>query len=143
MKRMMMCFGAAVVAVTIAGGIAAADQVIATFNEDYVPANPGNTFGSFTHGQFSGAVTDGASSLIFDVMDSGGDSGAFGGIGVDYGTYNSILMGLLPIDFDPATAYWEVRVKVLENNAATAIRTSAPTWTSLARPVTSTCTSST
>jgi hypothetical protein len=124
MNRLLMGLLLATLGLSLVGGPALADTVIATFDETYVPNNPLNTYGSFTHGQFNGAVTDGPTSLTFDVLNSGGDSGAFGGIGVDYGTYNEILMGLLPLNFNAAQAYWEVRLKLLPNNEATAIRTS-------------------
>ena len=57
--------------------------------EVFDPVNPENTFGAFTHGDFSaaGAVTDGPTSLILDIQDSDGSNGVFGGIGVDYGIF--------------------------------------------------------
>jgi hypothetical protein len=90
-------------------------MVIAEFSEQVVPTNPENGFGFFTFDDFAppGAVTDGATSLILDVSDSTGSNGVFGGVGVDY----------LQRDFDPDFAFWELRLKILENNEASAIRT--------------------
>ncbi len=89
--------------------------MIAEFSELVVPTNPENGFGSFTFDDFSsaGAVTVGATSLILDIEDDNGSNGVFGGIGVDYNLRN----------FDPTLATWEMRVKKLENNAATGINT--------------------
>jgi len=129
MIRLILLFGSAVVAVTIAGQLACADQVISQFDENVIPTNPQNGYGSFTYNDFSvaGAVTDGPDSLIFDVMtDSDGANGYFGGIGVDYGISTEVIPGtflLLPLDFNPALSWWEMRVKKLPNNAASTVNT--------------------
>jgi hypothetical protein len=96
-------------------------QLPIVFDENTYPTNPENTFGAFTFDDFSGAgaFTDGPSSLTLDVTDSNGTNGVFGGVGVDYGT----PPGTNNRNFDPALAQWELNVKILPNNAATAIRT--------------------
>jgi hypothetical protein len=111
---------AVAVAVALVGRLASA-QLPVVFDETHVPTNPENTFGSFTFDDFSGpgAFTDGANSLILDVTDFNGSNGIFGGAGVDYGT----PPGTNNRNFDAATAMWEVSVKILPNNAATAFRT--------------------
>ena len=50
---------------------------------------------------------------------SNGSNGVFGGAGVDYGT----PPGTNNRNFDPATSEWALRIKLLPNNTATAIRT--------------------
>jgi hypothetical protein len=120
MTRKLLCFATAMMAVVMFGPSANA-QLPIEFSEQTVPMNPENTFGSFTFDDFSGpgAVTDGPTSLILDVTDFNGSNGIFGGIGVDYGTPPATNQR----DFDPALARWEVRLKILPLNAATAIRT--------------------
>jgi hypothetical protein len=128
MKRLLFSLFAAAWIVA-AGQLASADQVVSQFDENVIPTNPQNGFGSFTFADFSvaGAVTDGPDSLIFDVMtDNDGSNGFFGGIGVDYGINTEIIptvFVLLPIDFDPALSWWEMRVKKLPNNAASTVNT--------------------
>jgi hypothetical protein len=101
----------------------ASGQLPVQFDENTYPTNPENTFGAFLHGDFSsaGAFTDGASSLILDIQDTVAGNGVFGGVGVDYGPF--VGGALVPHDFNPATAEWVVRLKILPNNAATALRT--------------------
>jgi hypothetical protein len=120
MTRKLLCFATAMMAVVVYGPSANA-QLPIEFSEKTVPTNPENTFGSFTFDDFSaaGAVTDGPNSLILDVTDSNGSNGVFGGVGVDYGTPPATNQR----DFDPALARWEVRLKILPLNAATAMRT--------------------
>ena len=98
-------------------------QLPVQFDENTYPTNPENTFGAFTFNDFSaaGAFTDGPTSLILDIQDSDGSNGVFGGVGVDYGPF--VEGSLVPHDFDPTTAQWIVRIKILPNNQATAIRT--------------------
>ncbi|MGD9633806.1 MAG: PEP-CTERM sorting domain-containing protein [Pirellulales bacterium] len=121
MNRLLVRFAIAVWAVAVAGGVATA-QLPVVFDESIYPTNPENTFGAFTFDDFSaaGAFTDGPTSLILDVQDSNGSNGVFGGVGVDYGT----PPGTNNRNFDPATSEWAVRVKILPNNSATAMRTS-------------------
>jgi hypothetical protein len=101
--------------VVLTGGIAEADTIIATFDENHYPVNPANSFGAFTFEDFAafGAVTDDPTSLILDVTDTNGVDGVYGGVGVDYGTGTP----LVPIDFDPTSAYWEVRIKITDDEA--------------------------
>jgi hypothetical protein len=101
----------------------ASGQLPVQFDENTYPTNPENTFGAFLHGDFStaGAFTDGASSLILDIQDTVAGNGVFGGVGVDYGPF--VSGALVPHDFNPATAEWVVRLKILPNKAATALRT--------------------
>jgi hypothetical protein len=122
MKRKWLCLAATFVAATMYGQFASA-QLPVVFDENTYPSNPENTFGAFTFDDFSaaGALTDGASSLILDIQDSNGSNGVFGGVGVDYGPF--VSGALVPHDFNPATAEWVVRLKILPNNAATALRT--------------------
>jgi PEP-CTERM motif len=124
MRRLTLCVAAAVVALAVGGQADAAATVIATFDENHYPTNPMNGFGAFTFGDFvqPGAFTDGPNSLILDVVDSDQLNGVAGGVGVDYGPFDFTL-GLSPIDFDPAFAFWELRVRILENNRASAVRT--------------------
>jgi hypothetical protein len=98
-----------------------AQDLPVVFDENTYPTNPENGFGAFTHGDFSaaGAFTDGPTSLILDVTDANASNGVFGGVGVDYGT----PPGTNNRDFDPANARWELSVRILPLNAATAIRT--------------------
>jgi hypothetical protein len=102
-------------------GRAATAQLPVVFDENTYPTNPQNGFGAFTFDDFSasGAFTDGPTSLILDVVDSNASNGIFGGVGVDYGTPPSTNQ----VNFDPAAAVWKLAVKILPNNAATAIRT--------------------
>jgi hypothetical protein len=120
MKRRILCLAAATLVAELIGQIASA-QLPIVFDENTYPTNPENTFGAFTFDDFSaaGAFTDGPTSLILDVTDSNASNGVFGGVGVDYGT----PPGTNNHDFDPALATWELSVKILPNNAATAIRT--------------------
>jgi len=114
MRRFIVCIVAAILAASF-GNASTAQVVISQFDENTVPTNPENGFGSFTFGDFGtpGAVTDGPTSLILDIEDNDGSNGVFGGIGVDFNLRN----------FDPAFATWEMRVKKLENNLATVINT--------------------
>lgn len=93
----------------------AADYLITAFDENYFPTNPENGFGAFRWGDlnFTGGVTDGASSLIIDAINRDGQNNIAGGVGVDYPLH----------DFDPNSTEWEVRFKILPGNAATAFRT--------------------
>lgn len=106
-----------------------AQVLVAEFSEQTIPVNPMNGFGSFTFGDLSvaGAVTDGPDSLIFDVQtDNDGSNGFFGGIGVDFSNNTEVAPGVflqLPLDFDPAESWWEMRVRLLENNAAATVNT--------------------
>jgi hypothetical protein len=120
MKRKLVCLAAAMMAVATFGTAVMA-QLPIEFSENTWPTNPENGFGAFPHGDFgaAGALTDGPTSLILDVTDTDGSNGVFGGAGVDYGTPPATNQR----DFDPALARWEVRLKILPNNAATAIRT--------------------
>lgn len=120
MTQRLMCAAVAMMAVGVVG-LEARAQLPVVFDENYYPTNPTNTFGAFTFDDFSatGAFTDGPTSLTLDVQDSNGSNGVFGGVGVDYGT----PPGTNNVNFDAATALWEVSVKILPNNAATAFRT--------------------
>jgi hypothetical protein len=120
MKRSFLCLAAAVATVAGIGQVASAELVV-VFDENVYPTNPENSFGAFTFDDFSspGAFTDGPSSLILDVQDFNGTNGIYGGVGVDYGT----PPGTNNHDFNPAVAQWELRVKILPNNRANAIRT--------------------
>jgi PEP-CTERM motif len=109
----------------VAGAIAllsrlASAQLPVVFDENTYPTNPENTFGAFTFDDFSGpgAFTDGPNSLILDVTDFTGTNGIFGGVGVDYGT----PPGTNNRNFNAADARVELNIKILPNNAATAIR---------------------
>lgn len=87
-----------------ASGIASATTIL-TFDENVIPTNPENGFGSFTFAGFDGAaVTDGLASLTIDAT-------AFGGVGVDYPQRN----------FNPSQATGVLRLRVLEGNAATSL----------------------
>lgn len=94
---------------------ALADYTVTAFDESYYPTNPENGFGAFRWGDlnYAGAVTDSATSLTLDVTDLDGQDGVFGGVGVGYPFH----------DFDPNLAQWEVRFRILPNNAATSFRT--------------------
>jgi hypothetical protein len=120
MRRRRFCLAVAMAAAAVIGA-EARGQLPVVFDENYYPTNPTNTFGAFTFDDFSGpgAFTDGPNSLILDVTDFTGSNGIFGGVGVDYGT----PPGTNNVNFAPATAQWEVSVKLLSNNAATAFRT--------------------
>lgn len=120
MNRLLLCMAAAIVVVAGSGPVANA-QLPIVFDESVFPMNPENTFGAFTFDDFSavGAFTDGPTSLILDVQDSNGSNGVFGGAGVDYGN----PPGTNNRNFDPATSEWALRIMLLPNNAATAIRT--------------------
>jgi hypothetical protein len=109
----------------VAGAVAllsrlASAQLPVVFDENTYPTNPENTFGAFTFDDFSGpgAFTDGPNSLILDVTDFTGTNGIFGGVGVDYGT----PPGTNNRNFNAADARVELNIKILPNNAATAIR---------------------
>jgi hypothetical protein len=119
MNRLLRCL-ALTTMVVATGGVATA-QLPIVFDESVFPTNPENSFGAFTFDDFSatGAFTDGPTSLILDVQDSNGSNGVFGGAGVDYGT----PPGTNNRNFDPNTSEWALRIKILPNNAATAIRT--------------------
>jgi hypothetical protein len=119
MMQKVLFVATAVVVVALSGLVARA-QLPVVFDENTYPTNPENTFGAFTFDDFSapGAFTDGPTSLILDVTDANSSNGVFGGVGVDYGT----PPGTVNHDFDPSLAQWEVNVKILPNNAATALR---------------------
>lgn len=87
---------------------------ILTFDENVIPTNPENGFGSFTFDDFSapGAVTTTATSIVLDIVDGNASNGVFGGVGVDF----------LQRDFDPALTDLEIRLQVLPDNEATEIR---------------------
>jgi hypothetical protein len=121
MTRKLLCFAATMMAVAVIGTAANAQDLPIVFDESTYPTNPENGFGAFTFDDFSapGAFTDGPTSLILNVTDSNGSNGVFGGVGVDYGTPPATNQR----DFDPALAHWEVRVRILPLNAATAFRT--------------------
>lgn len=88
-----------------------------TFDENAVPTNPINTFGSFTFGGLGGgAVTDGPTSLIIDADE-------FGGIGVDF-VVDDGNGNFVPQDFAAGNHQWEMRVKLLPGNVASTINTS-------------------
>ncbi len=120
MKRKFWCVAMATLVVALIGPVASA-QLPVVFDENYWPTNPTNGFGAFTHGDFSaaGAFTAGPTSIILDVQDADSSNGVFGGVGVDYGNPPDTNQ----INFDPATAEWQLRIKILPLNAATAIRT--------------------
>lgn len=120
MKRKLLTIAMAGVVVALIGSAASA-QLPVVFDENYYPTNPDNSFGAFTHGDFSatGAFTDGPTSLILNVTDADSSNGVFGGVGVDYGNPPSTNQ----INFDPADAQWRLRLRILPLNAATAIRT--------------------
>lgn len=121
MRRKFLFVVAAVAVAAAMAGTAARAQLPVVFDENYYPTNPTNTFGAFTFDDFSGpgAFTDGPNSLILDVTDFTGTNGIFGGVGVDYGT----PPGTNNVNFNAAIAQWQVRLKILANNAATAFRT--------------------
>lgn len=103
--------------------IYSASAVIINFDEKSIPTNdPVNGFGSFTFDDFGGgAVTETATSLVFDVIDSNGSNGVFGGIGVDF-VIDDGNSNFVPQDFDAAAHEWELSVKLLTDNEATALR---------------------
>jgi hypothetical protein len=120
MKRKLISLAA--LAVALMAHAAVAQELPVVFDETTVPTNPENGFGSFTHSEWSGPgeFVDGPTSLILDIQDNApADGNNFGGAGVDYGN----PVGVDFHDFDPATTQWELRIKILANNAATAIRT--------------------
>jgi hypothetical protein len=121
MKQTLLCLAAFATAVAAMGNVANG-QLTIVFDENTYPTNPENSFGAFTFNDFSvlGAFTDGPSSVILDVVDSNGVDGVYGGVGVDYGT----PPGTNNHDFDVSSAQWEVRLKILPNNRASAFRTS-------------------
>lgn len=88
----------------VAPGLVSATTIL-TFDENVVPTNPENGFGSFAFSGFGGtAVTDGPTSLTIDAA-------SFGGVGVDF----------LQRNFDPAQATGTLRLRVLDGNAAPSI----------------------
>jgi hypothetical protein len=121
MKLKLLCVAAAMMAAVFIGTAATAQDLPVVFDESTYPTNPENGFGAFTFDDFSaaGAFTDGPTSVILDVTDSNGSNGVFGGVGVDYGTPPATNQR----DFNPALAHWQVRLKILPMNTATAIRT--------------------
>jgi PEP-CTERM motif len=123
MKQKRLCIALAAMFAALIGQAASA-QLPIVFDENTYPVNPENTFGAFTHGDFSaaGAFTDGPTSLVLDIQDSDGSNGVFGGVGVGYGPF--VSGALVPHDFDPANSEWVLRLKILPNNTATALRTS-------------------
>lgn len=74
---------------------------------------PGSTFqwGDFN---YSGAVTEGASSLTLDIFNRDGMNNVSGGLGFNTASTN----------FDPGLAQWDVRFRVLDNNTANGFRVS-------------------
>lgn len=94
---------------------ASAQAVTITFDETAYPTNAINGFGGFTFAGFDGAVTSGPGSLTIDAS-------AFGGVGVDFVLESPAGSGtFVPQDFDPTTHQWELRVKLLPGNTATAL----------------------
>jgi hypothetical protein len=94
-------------AVVLTGGIAEADTIIATFDENYYPINPVNNFGALTRADFSapGAFTDGPISLLLNVTDTNGMNGVYGGVGVDYGIACWGSTEPLRVEIDHATIF--------------------------------------
>lgn len=94
-----------------------------TFDESIIPANPINGFGPFGFDDFgaAGAVTATPTSIIFDVTDTTGTNGVFGGFGVDF-VVDDGAGNFIPQDLDASVAQWDVRLKLLPNNQATALR---------------------
>jgi hypothetical protein len=120
MTRKLLCFAAAMTAVAVIGTAACA-QLPVVFDETTYPTNPENGFGAFTFADFSGsgAFTDGPNSLILDVQDFDSSNGVFGGVGVDYGTPPATNQRNFAID----NVIWQLRLRKLPLNTATAIRT--------------------
>jgi hypothetical protein len=120
MTRNLLSFAAAMMAVAVIG-MAANAQLPIVFDENTYPTNPENTFGAFTFDDFSGpgAFTDGPNSLILDVQDFNSSNGVFGGVGVDYGTPPATNQHNFAID----NVMWLLRLRILANNSAAAIRT--------------------
>lgn len=105
-------------------GATAASAATIVFDENSLPNNPVNGFGSFAFGDFgaAGAVTESAEGIVLDITDTSPGNGVFGGVGVDYVLEDPPASGtFVPQDFDPNTHVWEMRVKILPNNAATGI----------------------
>lgn len=101
-----------------------AAAVTIVFDENSIPTNPVNGFGSFTFDDFgaAGAVTDGSTSITLDVIDSNNSNGVFGGVGVDFVLEDPPASGtFVPQDFDATTHQIEMSVKLLPNNEATGI----------------------
>lgn len=112
----------------IAGALSAGILPAATFvfDENTLPTNPVNGFGAFTFDDFgaAGALTDGPDSIILDVVDSNASNGVFGGVGVDYVLETPHGSGdFAPQNFDASGHRWEMRLRILDNNEATSIRT--------------------
>lgn len=109
----------------VAGLASAAQAATITFDENSIPTNdPVNGFGAFTFEDFGGAaVTESAIGIVLDVTDTNASNGVFGGLGVDFIVESPPTSGdFVPQDFDAATHQWELRIKLLPNNGATAIR---------------------
>lgn len=134
---------AAVLTVSI-GPLASAQKIVAELSTSTLPTNPDNGFGGFTFGDFPAFVPAIISSptdpyLTLDITDTSGDNGdngVFGGMGVDFVTSvqepdpdpdaepgDTIEINQLTQNFDPNDATWELRLKIGDNNEATAIRT--------------------
>lgn len=104
----------------------AAQASTLTFDENAYPTNALNGFGGFTFEDFGapGAVTVGPTSITLDITDVGGNTGVFGGVGVDFLVETSPGSDdFVPQDFNTTGMFWEMRVKLLSNNAATGINT--------------------
>lgn len=100
----------------------AASATTIVFDENTIPTNPVNGFGSFTFDDFSaaGAVTESAEGIVLDITDTTPGNGVFGGLGVDFVLESPPASGtFVPQDFDPTTHEWQLNVKVLSNNTAT------------------------
>ena len=105
-------------------GASAASAATIVFDENTIPTNPVNGFGSFTFGDFgaAGAVTESAEGIVLDITDTTPGNGVFGGLGVDFVLEDPPASGtFVPQDFDPATHEWQLNVKILPGNAATGI----------------------
>ena len=104
-------------------GMPAAGASTLTFDENAYPTNALNGFGGFTFGDFDSSVVNTPTSLVLDVTDSDSVNGVFGGVGVDFVVETSPGSGVFePQDFDASQATWELNIKILPDNEATAVR---------------------
>ena len=122
MSKSLLSLAAMVVAIAIPYQALA---ISLRFDENDLPDNNENGFTAFTHNDFmtAGAVTDGPTSIILDIVDSDNSNGVFGGLGVDF-VKDDGSGNFLPQQFDANSHRWELNVKILPNNTATEIRAS-------------------
>lgn len=128
----MKCISRVSLALLLAAAMSPAawsQTIVASLDTTNLPVNADNGFSGFSFGDFPAIVPAIVSSptdpyLTLDITDGNAMQGVFGGLGVDFVTsVGDPETNQLTQNFDPNDATWEVRLRIGDNNEATAIRT--------------------